>query len=72
MANPMLAVLKHYGDVVNRSSYLNTAYLGRPPKSLDPESEADLPDEPRFKVFRPVTHEEAAAEEASKATKSKK
>lgn len=72
MANPMIAVLKHYGDVVNRDSYLKTAYMGKPPAKLDQESEAELPDEPRFKVFRPVTHEEVAAEEAAKTAKKTK
>jgi len=69
MANPMIAVLRHYGDVVNRDSYLKTAYLGKPPGKLDPESEAELPqDNAAFMAFRPTTHEEAAAE-ASKSTK---
>lgn len=72
MANPMIAVLKHYGDVVNRDSYLKTAYLGKPPGRLDPESEAELPEEPRFQTFRPTTHEEVAAEEAKKESSSTK
>ncbi len=71
MANPMIAVLKHYGDPVNREAYLNTAYLGKPPASLDAESEVELPDEPRFKKFRETTHEEVKAEEAAKINKKK-
>lgn len=66
MSNPMIAVLKHYGDSLTRQNYLDTAYLGKPPSTIDPESEADLPDEPRFKKFREVSHEEVAAEEADK------
>lgn len=67
MANPMIAVLRHYGDPVNRDSYLKTAYLGKPPAKLDPESEAELPqDDVRFMAFRPTTHEEVAAEDAQK------
>ena len=69
MSNPMIAVLRHYGDVINRDNYLKTAYLGKPPGKLDPESEAELPqDDVRFMAFRPTTHEDAAAE-ASKAPK---
>jgi hypothetical protein len=72
MANPMIAVLKHYGSPVNRDEYLRTAYLGKPPARLDPESEAELPqDDVRFMAFRPTTHEEVAAEEAEKEAKKK-
>jgi len=71
--NPIIAVLKHYGDAVNRQTYLNTAYLGKPPANLDPESEAELPEEPRFQKFLPPTHEEVKAEQDEKAAnKSKK
>lgn len=70
MANPMIAVLKHYGSPVNREEYLNTAYLGKPPANLDPESEAELPqNNASFMKFRPTTHEEVAAEEKAKAAK---
>lgn len=70
MANPMIAVLKHYGSPVNRDEYLRTAYMGKPPHTLDPESEAELPqDDARFMAFRPTTHEEVAAEEAEKEAK---
>ena len=65
--NPLLDVMKHYGAPMTRQEYLNLAHLGKPPSTLDPESEAELPDEPRFKAFREVTHEEEAAEEAEKA-----
>lgn len=65
MPNPMIAVLKHYGSPVNRQEYLSTSYMGKPPASLDPESESELPqDDARFMKFRPTTHEEVAAEEA--------
>ena len=67
MANPMIAVLKYYGAPVNRHEYLNTAYMGKPPAKLDPESEAELPqDDVRFMPERYPTHEEQAAEEAEK------
>jgi len=73
MSNPMIAVLKHYGSPVNREEYLKTAYMGKPPSRLDPESEAELPqDDARFMAFRPTTHEEVAAEEAAKEAKTKK
>ncbi len=71
--NPMIAVLKHYGSPVNREEYINTAYMGKPPSKLDPESEAELPqDDSRFMAFRPTTHEEVAAEEAAKEAKATK
>lgn len=73
MANPMIAVLRHYGSPVNRDEYLRTAYMGKPPAKLDPESEAELPqDDSRFMEFRPTTHEEVAAEEAEKEAKKAK
>jgi hypothetical protein len=71
MDNPMIAVLKHYGAPLTRQEYLNTAYMGKPPAKLDPESEAELPQDARFMAFRPVTHEERAAEEAAKSSKIK-
>ena len=72
MSNLMIAILKHYGSPVNREEYINTAYMGKPPSRLDPESEAELPDDTRFMAFRPTTHEEVAAEEAEKEAKTKK
>jgi hypothetical protein len=71
MSNPIIKVLKHYGAPLTRQEFLDTAYLGKPPANLDPESEAELPDEPRFQKFRPTTHEEVAAEEAAKKSKKK-
>jgi len=63
----MIAVLKHYGSPVNRQEYLNTAYMGKPPAKLDPESEAELPqDDVRFMSHQPVTHEDKVREEAAK------
>lgn len=68
--NPFIDVLKYYGDPVNRETYLEAAYLGKPPRKLDPESEAELPqDDARFMAFRPTTHEEVKAEEDEKAKK---
>lgn len=73
MANSFVDVLKYYGSPVNRDEYLRTAYMGKPPAKLDPESEAELPqDDSRFMAFRPTTHEEVAAEEAAKEKTSKK
>lgn len=71
MSNPIVAVLKRYGAPQTRKELLDVAYLGKPPANLDPESEAELPDEPRYKRFPETTHEEVAAEEAEK-EKSKK
>ena len=68
--NPMVDVLRYYGSPVNRQEYINTAYMGKPPARLDPESEAELPqNDSRFMAFRPTTHEEIAAEEAAKEAK---
>ena len=68
--NPMVDVLRYYGSPVNRQEYINTAYMGKPPARLDPESEAELPqNDSRFMAFRPTTHEEVAAEEVEKEAK---
>ena len=66
MSNPIIDVMEAYDDVPNRQNFLKTAYPGRPPGKLDNESEAELPDEPRFKAYAETTHEEVAAEEAKK------
>lgn len=71
MSNAVLDTMEYYDDVPNRQNYLATAFPGRPPKKLDSESEAELPDEPRFQASRPTTHEEVAAEEAEAEKKSK-
>lgn len=69
LINPLIDVLMHYGDPVNRDTFIRTAYAGKSPK-LDPESEAELPqDDSRFMAFRPTTHEELKAEEDAKAAK---
>lgn len=70
MSNPIIDVLEAYDDAPTRKNFLETAYPGKPPGKLDNESEAELPDEPRFKAFPEKTHEEEVAEE--KATESKK
>jgi hypothetical protein len=73
MSNPILDVMSYYGDVLNRKNFIETAYPGKPPSKLDPESEAELPqDDVRFMEHRPTTHEEEKAEEMAKAAKSKK
>lgn len=72
MNNPILDVMDYYGDVRNRDNFIKTAYPGKPPSKLDPESEAELPqDDVRFMEHRPGTHEEEKAEEMAKAAKSK-
>jgi len=68
--NPLIEVLKHYGEPVNRDSFLRLAYAGKPPARLDPESESELPqDDVRFMTYRPTTHEEVKAEEDEKLAK---
>jgi len=71
MADDMItSLLKHYGEPVTRDSYLKLKYAGKPPASLGPEEEAELPkDDVRFMPFRPTTHEEVKAEEDAKAAK---
>lgn len=72
MSNPILDVMEFYGDVPNRRNFLTTAYPGKTPGKLDNESEAELPDEPRFQAFQPTTHEEVKAEEDAAEKKSEK
>ena len=43
----MLALLREFNLPVTREDYLNLSYLGRPPKQLSAEEEADLPKEIR-------------------------
>jgi hypothetical protein len=70
MSNPIIDVLEAYDDVPNRKNFLDTAYMGKPPAKLDSESEAELPDEPRFKAYPERTHEEDVAEEKAAEAKS--
>jgi hypothetical protein len=42
--DPTLEFLKANGLPLTRENYLYVAYLGNPPKELDAESEANLPD----------------------------
>jgi hypothetical protein len=42
-----LALLQEFNLPVTRQDYLNLANLGRPPKQLSAEEEADLPKEVR-------------------------
>jgi hypothetical protein len=72
MSNAILDVLEAYDDIPNRKNYLETAFPGRPPGKLDNESEAELPDEPRFKRYPEKTHEEEVAEEAESKKKKEK
>ena len=39
----MLALLREFNLPITREDYLTLAYLGRPPKQLSAEEEADLP-----------------------------
>lgn len=64
----VLKLMKKYGIPMTRKNYLDVEFMGKPHKP-DPETEAEIPDEPRFQAFRPVTHEEVAAEEAEKGSK---
>jgi hypothetical protein len=41
-ADPVLALMRHYGIPVTRENYLELAYMGDVPE-LDAESEANLP-----------------------------
>ena len=41
--DPMLALLREFNLPITREDYLTLAYLGRPPKQLSAEEEADLP-----------------------------
>ncbi len=71
MADDMIIkLLKHYGEPVNRETYLRLKYAGKPPASLSAEEEAALPqNDARFMEHRPTTHEEEKAEEDAKAAK---
>lgn len=65
MKDPIVEVLKHYGEPVTRENYLGLNYLGKPPGHLPPEEEAALPkDDVRFMLLPPTTHEEEAQEDA--------
>lgn len=67
--NPVLGAMRYFKLPMNRRTFLQLAYLGHLPGKLDPESEASLPDEPRFKEYPETTHEEVAAQEAEKEKK---
>ena len=71
MADDMIVkLLKYYGEPVNRQTYLDLKYAGKPPATLGPEEEAALPqDDVRFMQFRPTTQEEVKAEEQAKLAK---
>lgn len=64
--NAIVATMKYFKLPMTRQTYVGLAKVGRPTSKLDPESEAELPDEPRFKAFRETTHEEVAAKETPK------
>jgi hypothetical protein len=67
MSNPVLDLIDYMGvEPQNRSTYMKTAFPGKAPAKLDSETEAGLPDEPRFKAFKETTHEEQVAEEKAK------
>lgn len=57
------ALMKKFNVPMTRQNYLEIENLGRA-KEPDPETESEIPDEPRFKPFPETTHEEVAAEEA--------
>jgi hypothetical protein len=42
--DPVLEFLKENNLPINRENYLYVAYFGKPPKELDAEQEAELPD----------------------------
>lgn len=52
-SDPVLAYLKKNKVPLTRENYLGLAYLGDPPKELDAEQEALLPEEIREKVMTP-------------------
>jgi len=64
--DPVIKTLKHLGIPLTRQNYIDLNSLGGKPQKLDPETEAELPDEPRFKAFRETTHEEVAEKEDAK------
>ena len=43
MESPTLALLRESGEEPTRDNYLQLAFLGKPPKKLHPEDEAELP-----------------------------
>jgi hypothetical protein len=45
--DPILALMRYHNLPITRQDYLNLAYLGRPPKELSAEEEAELPKEVR-------------------------
>lgn len=64
--NAIVATMKYFKLPMTRQTYVGLAKVGRPTGKLDPESEAELPNEPRFQAHREVTHEEVAEKEDSK------
>ena len=48
--SPVLSVLKYYGSPLTREEFLSLHYMGEIPELIDPEEEADFPEQ-----FRRVT-----------------
>lgn len=64
------ALMKRFNIPMTRQNYLEIESVGRA-KRPDAETEAEIPNEPRFKAFPETTHEEVAAEEAEKESNKK-
>lgn len=48
MTNSVLALMKAYKAPLTRENYLNWAFNGNPPNTLDPEEEAQVPEQFRL------------------------
>ena len=53
--DPTVEYLEKHNTPVTRENYLNLAYLGNPPKELDAEQEAALPEELRKPIASQTT-----------------
>ncbi len=43
--SPLLAVLRHYGSPLTREEFLSLHFMGEIPELIDPEEEADFPEQ---------------------------
>jgi len=55
------AMMRTHRVPLTRENYLTFAYLGKPPKQLSPEEEAELP--ARFRLAFPTVEEQVAESE---------
>jgi len=54
--SPVLAVLKHYGSPLTREEFLSLHFMGEVPEFIDPEEEADFPEQFRLVTLLETPH----------------